>query len=173
MVPQPVILKWPSATKLIFEMTSEDRLLRPKIDKVRSCVLGGLDGLKGNGQNSIQNSVHTNVACDVCGAKDFCGARYKCSICEDFDLCEECERQENVHPPDHALIKIKSPINASNNYDFDLKPKQGPPSAEIKKTAAKPTRKIAANQNLDKNKSTSHTKTTCYICKQEIKGKVS
>ncbi|CAE6501551.1 unnamed protein product [Rhizoctonia solani] len=63
--------------------------------------------------------VHETVRCDGCGTFPLVGARYKCmsSSCPDYDLCSKC-MGKNVHDPDHQMLCIRTPDDASK-----LKPK--------------------------------------------------
>ncbi|POS83924.1 hypothetical protein EPUL_004119, partial [Erysiphe pulchra] len=58
---------------------------------------------------------HFGVYCDgpFCKKKSsyITGDRYKCAICDDTDFCAQCEAStENMHNPNHPLIKLKIPI---------------------------------------------------------------
>lgn len=59
------------------------------------------------------NSVHTNVRCDVCNMSPILGVRFKCTVCMNFDLCSKCEKS-NIHSADHPLLKIKVPREISD-----------------------------------------------------------
>ena len=58
-------------------------------------------------------TIHDGIKCDGCGQCPLIGARYKCTVCADFDLCQSCEGR-SMHPAEHALIKSKHAITASN-----------------------------------------------------------
>ncbi|BGO97071.1 hypothetical protein RTG_00247 [Rhodotorula toruloides ATCC 204091] len=56
---------------------------------------------------------HYNIVCDGCQRNPVVGIRYKCMhpSCPDYDLCSVCEALPNpVHPRDHPLLKIRSPL---------------------------------------------------------------
>ena len=64
---------------------------------------------------------HPGVVCDSCEGP-VRGIRYKCLVCDDFDLCESCEKfDENLPvigdhiPADHALIKIRRPLDPTGD----------------------------------------------------------
>ena len=62
----------------------------------------------------IQEIVHENIFCDMCGAAPIKGIRYKCSVCNDFDLCEKCYA---TGEHSHDFFEIKR-----LNQQFEIKP---------------------------------------------------
>ena len=58
--------------------------------------------------DNTQPAVHTNVACDMCGANPIVGVRFKCMTCDDYDLCAGCEAKGG-HDSSHPLIKMAVP----------------------------------------------------------------
>lgn len=60
------------------------------------------------GKRVPEAEVHSGVACDGCRQYPLQGIRYKCTVCPDYDLCSSCEAK-GLHPPEHNLIKIKTP----------------------------------------------------------------
>ncbi|KAF8716548.1 Cysteine proteinase, partial [Rhizoctonia solani] len=58
--------------------------------------------------------IHETVSCDGCGKFPIVGARYKClnSSCPNYDLCSKC-MGKNVHNPDHQMLCIRTPEDAS------------------------------------------------------------
>jgi len=63
-------------------------------------------------ENSVEQTVHKDVRCDICNTVPIIGVRYKCAICKDYDLCEKCE-MSNSHNPMHPLIKMRIPRDYS------------------------------------------------------------
>jgi len=53
--------------------------------------------------------IHVGVTCDGCRVSPIQGFRYKCSQCHDYDMCEGCEAK-GLHPGDHALLKMATPL---------------------------------------------------------------
>ncbi|BGP23505.1 zinc finger, ZZ-type protein [Rhodotorula toruloides] len=61
---------------------------------------------------------HHNIVCDGCQKNPVVGVRYKCMhpSCPDYDLCSVCEALPNpIHPRDHLLLKIRSPLPHSGS----------------------------------------------------------
>jgi next-to-BRCA1 protein 1 len=56
-------------------------------------------------------ATHPNVRCDGCSGP-VVGIRWKCSLCPDYDLCEKCEARGDLHPREHALLRIERPAGA-------------------------------------------------------------
>jgi hypothetical protein len=51
-----------------------------------------------NGDILVQNdTVHSAVWCDVCGAKDITGTRWACLNCDNYDICDRCHRDKKVN----------------------------------------------------------------------------
>ncbi|EGC37625.1 hypothetical protein DICPUDRAFT_91584 [Dictyostelium purpureum] len=73
-----------------------------------------------NNNEEINNVEHYGITCDGCQNKVF-GYRYKCTVCEDYDLCSKCEAS-NIHPSEHPLLKISTPIPIKCSWDSPHKP---------------------------------------------------
>lgn len=73
--------------------------------------------------------VHPHVTCDGCNTR-ICGTRYKCMhpSCPDYDLCENCEAAPNaiaIHPNNHPMLKIKTPLRVNFKSSYSQKSRSG------------------------------------------------
>jgi hypothetical protein len=70
-----------------------------------------MDNSTGTSEISSEETgpLHNGILCDNCDG-EVRGIRYKCSVCLDFDLCSKCEALQNVHPENHLMMKIKTPL---------------------------------------------------------------
>lgn len=59
-----------------------------------------------------------------------CGTRYKCMhpSCPDYDLCENCEAAPTaiaIHPNNHPMLKIKTPLRVNFKSSYSQKSRSG------------------------------------------------
>lgn len=103
------------------------------------------------------NVTHPYVICDGCN-DTIRGARYKCmhpscaGTLAGYDLCEKCEAKPvPVHPEDHPMLKIKTPLRVNVQSSFD----------PIDKVYDDHHRRFRVPKTAPKAASPPKTKTTC------------
>jgi hypothetical protein len=60
--------------------------------------------------NELQDIIHLQIICDICGMNPIIGILYRCAICKNYDLCNDCKRDSaDKHDAEHEMISIDDP----------------------------------------------------------------
>jgi hypothetical protein len=72
------------------------------------------DAQQQQNSNELQDIIHSQIICDICGKYPIIGIRYKCTICDNYDLCSNCKRNSaGKHDVEHEMIIIDDPNDQS------------------------------------------------------------
>jgi len=115
-IPTDLESKFPEIAMLIKSLLSVDANHRPNAEEIQK-QMEKWAAFSTLSHDAFQRTLNDfALDCQRCG-KVLTDVRFKCSICPDFFLCQECEDMEGVHPTDHDMIKIKTPVplNGSTN----------------------------------------------------------